>query len=61
MHTATRDEYWISGCKARGGDQLYSGIIEIDPDIREEYWTRIRKMPEKKGLKSFHCVGKYSK
>lgn len=31
----TRDAYWISGCKRRGGDRLYSGTIEIDEDVRE--------------------------
>jgi hypothetical protein len=27
---------------------LYPGIIEIDDDVREEYWTGIRGMPERK-------------
>src|SRR5437879_5387551 len=36
----TRVQYWISGCKRRGGDRLYSGTIEIDEDIGEEYWTK---------------------
>ena len=47
----TGDEYWISGCKTRGGDGLYPGLIEIDDDVREEYWTRIRGMPEFKDQK----------
>ena len=41
-------EYWISGCKKRGGDTLYGGIIEIDDDVREEYWVTIRGMPSRK-------------
>jgi len=57
----TCEEYWVSGCKKNGSDRLYSGVIEIDDDVREEYWTEIRKMPEKKAIKKFHCVGKYSK
>jgi hypothetical protein len=48
----TGEQYWISGCKKAGGDRLYvSGIpIEIDEDAREEYWTVIRGLPEKKDL-----------
>ncbi len=43
--------FWISGCKKRGGDRLYGGVIEIDEDVREEYWVSIRKMPERKHVK----------
>ncbi len=57
----TQEEYWISGCKRKGGDRLYSGVIEIDDDVREEYWTEIRKLPQKKAVKKFHCTGKYAK
>lgn len=45
----TREDYWISGCKKRGGDCLYphkTRPIEIDEDVREEYWTKIRNLPE---------------
>lgn len=45
-------EFWISGCKKRGGDRLYGGVIEIDDDVREEYWTTIRDMPECKAQRS---------
>jgi hypothetical protein len=38
----TGEEYWISGPKKNGTDRLYSGTVEIDEDVREEYWTRIR-------------------
>jgi hypothetical protein len=41
----TGEEFWISGCKKRGGDRLYGGVIEIDEDVREEYWVSIRCMP----------------
>lgn len=46
----TGEEYWISGPKKRGGDALYATNIptEIDEDVREEYWTRIRSQPERK-------------
>jgi hypothetical protein len=46
---ATGEDYWISGCKRRGGDQLYATNvpIEIDEDVRVEYWRDIRGMPER--------------
>src|SRR5262249_9403220 len=47
----TGEDFWISGCKKRGGDRLYGGMIEIDEDVREEYWTSIRGMPDRKHLK----------
>lgn len=45
------DEYWISGCKGDGTDRLYGERVpvEIDEDVRVEYWTRIRELPENKG------------
>jgi hypothetical protein len=43
----TGENYWISGCKRDGTDRLYDeGVaIHIDDDVREEYWTTIRKKP----------------
>src|ERR1700689_2398462 len=43
----TWEEYWISGPRRDGQDRLYvSNIpVEIDEDVREEYWTNIRKKP----------------
>lgn len=40
-------EYWISGPRKDGRDRLYSGrvAVEIDEDVREEYWTKIRGRP----------------
>ncbi|HEV8003044.1 MAG TPA: hypothetical protein VGP63_24370 [Planctomycetaceae bacterium] len=45
----TEERYWISGCRHDGVDRLYgeSTPVEIDDDVREEYWTTIRKRPEK--------------
>lgn len=40
------EEYWISGCKRRGEDRLYPGTIDIDEDVREQYWTEIRGSPK---------------
>jgi len=46
------EQYWISGCKKDGSDRLYvsSLPIEIDEDVRDEYWTTVRGLPEKKHL-----------
>ncbi len=41
----TGDRYWISGPRKDGPDRLYaqsSQPVEIDDDVREEYWIRIR-------------------
>ena len=54
-------QYWISGCKKDGLDSLYANLVEIDEDVREEYWVKIRNKPELKETSSFKCLGKYSK
>ena len=48
------DHFWISGPKKNGEDRLYGERIpiEIDEDVREEYWTEIRQKPENKNKKS---------
>jgi hypothetical protein len=42
--------FWISGPKKDGKDRLYGKRVgvEIDEDVREEYWTAIRNQPERK-------------
>ena len=47
---ATGEEYWISGPRKDGADRLYGGrdAIEIDPDVRLEYWRDIRGLPERR-------------
>ena len=44
---ATGDKYWVSGPKRDGTDRLYGERIpiEIDDDVREEYWTVVRGKP----------------
>ncbi len=41
-------EYWVSGPKRRGGDRLQGSTapVEIDEDVRDEYWREIRGLPE---------------
>ncbi len=57
----TGEEYWISGCRKDGQDTLYPGIVDIDEDVREEYWTGIRQRPDMVHRTSFRSEGKYSK
>ena len=47
---ATGEQYWISGPKKNGADRLYGERVgvEIDENAREEYWTEIRCLPERR-------------
>jgi hypothetical protein len=55
------DHYWISGPRKDGQDRLYAQStqpIEIDDDIREEYWATIRGIAESRGSQALgHCPG----
>jgi len=53
------EHYWFSGCKKRGGDRLYAGTIEIDADVREEYWNEVRGLPDQRSHKLIRCAGKH--
>lgn len=45
----TGDRYWISGPRRDGADGLYGPRpTPIDADVREEYWTVIRRLPNNK-------------
>ncbi len=57
----TGEEYWISGCHKDGNDALYSTVVEIDDDVREEYWTKIRNKPENVNIGKMKITGKYKK
>jgi hypothetical protein len=48
---STGEEYWISGPKKDGSDRLYGERIpvEIDDDVRVEYWTEVRGQPHRAG------------
>ena len=45
----TREDYWISGPKRGGGDRMYAQRtpVQIDEDVREEYWRQIRREPSR--------------
>ena len=51
-------EHWISGPRRDGQDRLYPGIVEIDEDVREEYWTSIRQRPELASNTSYRSEGR---
>jgi hypothetical protein len=44
------ERYWISGPRKDGADRLYDEAlpVEIDEDVRIEYWTEIRGMPSRR-------------
>lgn len=43
----TGEQFWISGPRKDGDDRLYGEPVpvEIDEDVRDEYWTEIRGQP----------------
>ena len=43
----TGELYWISGPKRNGHDSLYATNVapEVDEDVWEEYWSKIRGLP----------------
>ena len=56
----TGEHYWVSGCKKSGEDSLYPAVVQIDEDVREEYWTTIRNCPERVREKAFRSEGKHT-
>ena len=51
FEVGTGDEYWISGPRRDGQDRLYpqsTRPVEIDDDVRDEYWAVIRGEPKRK-------------
>jgi hypothetical protein len=52
LHVETDDIYWVSGPKKAGDGGLYGANgAEIDDDVREEYWEKIRGQPSRKAEK----------
>lgn len=47
---ATGEQYWISGPRKDGADRLYGGseAVDIDADVRLEYWRDVRGLPERR-------------
>lgn len=51
------EDYWVSSPKQDGNDSLFPTTIEIEADVRAEYWTEIRKAPESVGTTSYRSGG----
>jgi hypothetical protein len=58
---ATGDEYWVSGPRKDGQDTLSPGLVEIDEDVREEYWRQVRNAPAAIDQTSFRSLGAHAK
>jgi hypothetical protein len=54
----TGDRYSISGSDRDGKDALYSTTVEIDDDVREEYWRMILR-PDLMHVSSLRAGGQY--
>ena len=51
LDIVTLEEFWIADPRKDGADRLDGEAkpVQIDADVREEYWTAIRGLPERKG------------
>lgn len=58
---ATGRHFWVSGPRRDGRDCLYPAVVEIDADVRAQYWLEIRRLPESVQATSFRSPGKYSR
>jgi hypothetical protein len=50
VEESTGEEYWIPGASAEAATacMAHPSRIEIDEDVREEYWTAIRNLPDER-------------
>lgn len=56
----TGQSYWLSNCRKDGNDALYPTIVEIDEDVRAEYWRDVRGEPARVEEGSFRSEGKHT-
>lgn len=52
------EPYLVAQPKANGCDKLHGGFVDIDSDAREEYWHRVRSLPDCVGLVSFEAAAR---
>lgn len=57
----TGDRYWVSGPRRDGQDTLYPGLVEIDEDVRDEYWREIRGHAAGAVATSFRSLGAHGR
>ena len=53
----THARYWISGPHRDGLDRLHGGTVEVDDDVREEYWSEIRGKSAKAAAENSRTSG----
>jgi hypothetical protein len=51
------EDFWVSGPKKDGTDSLFPATINIDDEVREEYWINIRDLAENKLKASYKSPG----
>ncbi|HQR43202.1 MAG TPA: hypothetical protein PLX97_10975 [Gemmatales bacterium] len=54
----TGNWYWISHCQKDGMDSLLPRTVNIDDDVRQEYWNTIRRQPDQLSQKQYRSPGK---
>ncbi len=54
----TCEDFWVSSPKKAGDDSLFACMVDIDEDVREEYWVELRGQPESKRKASYRSSGK---
>ena len=54
---ASGELFWISAPRRDGTDRLEAGLVEVDADVRAEYWTQIRRSPELRETARFRSIG----
>jgi hypothetical protein len=56
--TQTGEPYWIAPCRKDGRDSLEPLVVQIDAEVREEYWQGVRGMPENALQVSYESPGR---
>jgi len=54
----THEDFWATGAKKDGSDSLFPLVVNIDEDIREEYWLTVRCCPENITQTCYKSLGK---
>ncbi len=55
---STLEDFWISSPRKDGNDSLFSSTVNIDEDVRIEYWERIRELPKLTQSNTYKSSGK---
>jgi len=58
--TQSGEPYWIAPCRKDGRDSLQPRVVQIDEEVREEYWHYIRALPNSVLEASYHSPGNSS-